>query len=472
MGNVFGKDEDHVRRDQGTTADVQQYAEARQLESGMRVPVLLHADDPHERLYVASLDGTGNSMRKDLHENWSAVAKIHDQVFSARNPKIASGYVEGIGTQDHAIPRAFDGWRAYSFDERVETAYFQFCTQAKNWIKEDPQARIRVAGVGFSRGAEEVAALNRMIYERGILDPDKATVKIDHHGLVTSAKYHGEPLVPPGKTPQAVMLFDPVSTNDTEYDRRLAPSTVGGFQIRSDDRRDDFKGDRLLPDGMSEDNRFLSVHVPGPHSTAGDSYKLDGFGVLSANMGVDFLNSLSDRDFLKPQAIPQDVAKYQMLHSEDHLAIYSTRYYDQHHQRGYTDQLGADAQCRIVQPLPDCTHKAPVDPALAGQVDYRPIRMPEQQSPPAMPDQKLDPAKPQSTSTNDIFRSLSDAALRGDASEMRAGSAAWLNSAAAQDWLQQGRDRNEQQRESELAAQLAQQQAQQAMQHAAPVLQR
>ncbi|MBS0199592.1 MAG: DUF2235 domain-containing protein [Proteobacteria bacterium] len=468
MGNVFGKDEDHVRKDQGTAADVRQNAEARRQESDMRVPVLLHADNPHERLYIASLDGTGNRMRKVDPEHWSAVAKIHDQIGKANNRQIVSGYVEGIGTQDHLIPRAIDGWSAYSFDERVETAYYKFCVQAKRWIDQDPQAQFRIAGVGFSRGAEEVAALNRMIHERGILNPDKAAVHQDHYGLVTSIKYSGEQLVPPGKTLQAVMLFDPVSTNNTEYDRRLAPSTVGGFQIRSDDKRNDFKGDRVLPDGMSEDGRFLSVHVPGPHSTAGDSYKYNGFGVLNANMGVDFLNSLSDRDYLKPQEVPQDVAKYQMLHSEDHLVVYSTSEYDKHHARVYTDQLGADSQCRVAQPLPDCTHKAPVDPALAAQVEYRPIRMSEQQAPPPMPDQ----AKSQATSTNEIFRSMSDAALRGDAADMRASSAIWLGSGAAQDWLQQGRDHNTQQRETELAAQLAQQQSQQAQLQAAPVMHR
>ena len=469
MGNVFGKDDNHVRKDQGTTTDVRQYADGHQQEGNMHVPVLVHADNPHERLYVAALDGTGNSKRKDKHENWSAVAKIHDQIFKANNPNIASGYVEGIGTQDGFIPRAADGWLAYSFDERVETAYFQFCTQAKKWIQEDTQAQIRIAGVGFSRGAEEVAALNRMIEERGILDPDKAKVKIDHYGLVTSAKYTGEHLIPPGKTLQAAMLFDPVSTNNTEYDRRLSPSTVGAFQILSTDHRDQFKGDQLLPHGLSEDSRFLSITVPGAHSNIGDSYAQNGFGVLSANMGVDFLNSLSDRDFLKPQTPPQDPAKYQIYHSEEHMVLYTTRYYDKHHQRGETDQLGADSQCRVAQPLPDCTHKAPVDPGLAGEVEYRPIRMSQQQAPPPMPDQ----AKSQATSTNEIFRSMSDAALRGDAADMRATSTNWLGSGAAQDWLQQGRDHNSQERETELAAQLAaQQQSQQAQQQAAPVMHR
>ncbi|MGG6462960.1 hypothetical protein [Solilutibacter silvestris] len=311
-----------------------------------------------------------------------------------------------------------------------------------------------------------------MVEERGIRDPVGAIVHQDKYGLITSIKYSGEQLIPPGKTLQAAMLFDPVSTNNTEFDRRLAPSTVGAFQILSTDHRDQFKGDQLLPHGLSEDSRFLSITVPGAHSNIGDTYTQNGLGVLNANMGVDFLNSLSDRDFLKPQAVPQDPAKYQIYHSEEHMVLYTTRYYDQHHQRGETDQLGGDSQCRVAQPLSDCTHKAPVDPELAKQVDYRPIRMSEQQAPPPMPSPGNEQAKSQATSSNDIFRSMSDAALRGDALDMRAAGSTWLNSGAAQDWLQQGRDYNTQQRESELAAQLAQQQSQQAQQQAAPVLHR
>lgn len=468
MGSVFGKNDAQVHKNQATTADLKQYEEARKQLGELQAPVLLHADNTHERLYIASLDGTGNSMRKDAPEHWSAVAKIHYQVEKGFDPRIHSGYVEGIGTQDGFLPRTIDGWRAYSFDERVETAYLKLCKQAKLWIDQDPQAQIRVAGVGFSRGAEEVAALNRMIEERGIRDPVGAVVHQDKYGLITSIKYTGQQLVQPGKTLQAAMLFDPVSTNNTEFDRRLAPSTVGAFQILSTDHRDQFKGDQLLPHGLSENGRFLSVTVPGAHSNIGDTYSQNGLGVLSANMGVDFLNSLSDRDFLKPQAVPQDPAKYQIYRSEEHMALYTTRYYDRHHQRGETDQLGADAQCRVVQPLPDCTHKAPIDPAMAAQVEYRPTRMSEQQAPPAMPDQ----AKSHAISTSDVFRSMSDAALRGDAMDMRATGSAWLNGSAAQDWLQQGRDYNVQQRESELAAQLAQQQTQQAQVQAAPVLQR
>lgn len=79
--------------------DVESYAQAETALAGMQSPVMLHAGNQHERLYVAALDGTGNSRFKDESENWSAVAKIYDQIERTNPPNIAAGYVEGIYTQ-------------------------------------------------------------------------------------------------------------------------------------------------------------------------------------------------------------------------------------------------------------------------------------------------------------------------------------------------------------------------------------
>src|SRR5690606_40827337 len=66
-----------------------------------RVPVLLRSESS-DRLFVAALDGTGNSQRRDLPENHTNVALIYQQVFRASREArddIAAGYVEGVGTQ-------------------------------------------------------------------------------------------------------------------------------------------------------------------------------------------------------------------------------------------------------------------------------------------------------------------------------------------------------------------------------------
>src|SRR3546814_13607730 len=81
----------------------------------MQSPVYVHADNPHERLYIAALDGTGNSMSKDAPENWSVVAKIYEQVRALEDggvDNIRSGYVEGTFTQANPIARYIDGIRS------------------------------------------------------------------------------------------------------------------------------------------------------------------------------------------------------------------------------------------------------------------------------------------------------------------------------------------------------------------------
>ncbi len=162
--------------------DLDSYRQAESDLDKMRIPVLLHASNPHQRLYVAALDGTGNSMLDDNAENWSTVARIYEQVRDLKYQgikNIAGGYVEGTFTQSgitHKPTLLMDGPFGITFKDRVETAYYQLCVQAKAWIDDDPQAQIRVAGVGFSRGSEEVATQERMIEERGIRNPVDAKV--------------------------------------------------------------------------------------------------------------------------------------------------------------------------------------------------------------------------------------------------------------------------------------------------------
>lgn len=251
--------------------DLESYQVAEKQLDRLRTPVLLRSESSHERLFIATMDGTGNSMFDDDPKHWSAVAKIYQQVRdlkAAGITNIAGGYVEGTFTQNGLLrtpERLWDGRFAHTFDDRVETAYYQLCVQAKAWLQEDPNAVIRVAGVGFSRGAEEVAALLRLIEERGIRDPDGAHYTMDSDGIITRIEYDDRPpLVQPGRTLQAALLFDPVATGVEDEDRRLPSSTMSVFQISAEDeKRDPFKVNDHVPPGFSEDYRNLNVIVGG-----------------------------------------------------------------------------------------------------------------------------------------------------------------------------------------------------------------
>ncbi len=455
--------------------DLDTYRHAEANLDRMRIPVLLHDDNPHERLYLAALDGTGNSKFDDKPENWSVVARIFDQIETTQPRNIAAGYIEGTFTQNGVLrkpARLLDGPYGHTFEARVETAYFQLCVQSKAWLDEDPQAQIRVAVVGFSRGSEEVAALQRMVEERGIRDPDGAKYGLDQEKLlITHIEYADRPLlVAPGKTLQAALLYDPVSTGVKEHDRRLPSSTMSTFQITAEDeRRNLFKADDHVPVGFSEDNRNLNAIVGGAHSDIGASYKANGLGVLSLNLGVDFLNRLSDRDFLQKQTPPDDPTLY-VVHRSDQgmLGLYRTSAYDKDGVRDHVDQLAPAVLCRNSDPM-DCRRKDPINPELEAQVERRtspaqhdlpPIRQEYLDSP--IPQRKM-PGQQESFSRpawNPLFLQMTDAALNGDARGIQMAGRTYAQSSEGQAWLGQGQSLNQSlaqqtEQERQQAAQLA-----------------
>ncbi|MBB3179474.1 phospholipase effector Tle1 domain-containing protein [Variovorax sp. Sphag1AA] len=370
----MSKKADGVDTDLATQEQIAGYARAEADLTQMRVPVLLHASNPRERLYIAAQDGTGNSLYKDAPENRSIVARVYREIEELKDQgikNIASGYVEGIYTQDNPLKRIPDGVNGYTFERRVETAYHQFCEQAYNWLEEDPNAQIRVMGIGFSRGAEQTAALTRMIEQRGIQNPTDAKIVRDGEGLITHAEYTKPPLVAPGKTIQAALLLDPVSTGIEEHDRRLPPSVMSVLQVTAEhERRDLFKSTDHIPAGLSEDGRALNVTVSGAHSDVGNTYAVDGLGVLSYNLAAQYMNRVSDQPILQLRPVPENPDLFRIHHSEQHAFFYRTSGYDADGLRDHVNGLGPDALCRTGE-VRECHAKDPMSPELELQLERR-----------------------------------------------------------------------------------------------------
>ncbi len=292
--------------------DLQSYRDASQALSQFTAPVMVSADRPNERLFVAAFDGTGNDADRDP-EHITNVGKIRDQIREhlerQDNPQLAVGYVEGPGTQRNVLAKAWDGARGHTYDERLERMYEIFIDQAKRWKQENPDAEIRVADIGFSRGAEQAAGFARLVHERGIQDPAGARYQRDSDGNIKGVEYTKPALVPPGEVAQAVGLFDPVGTGEpvAKHDRRLPPSVISALQISAEDeRRSLFKGSPVVPPGASEDGRFLNVTVGGAHSDIGGSYHRDGLAARSGNLQIDYLNALAQPPFLQKMHEPDD----------------------------------------------------------------------------------------------------------------------------------------------------------------------
>jgi hypothetical protein len=343
-----------------TSADRDSYARAAAEIGRLNVPRMFDSSDPHSRLFIANFDGTGNDLWDDP-EHATNVGKLHVQLLKAsiREPRIASGYVVGAGTQDGVLDRLIDGATGHTYIDRIEEMHRQLAAQAALWIAEDPQAEIRVGTTGFSRGGEEAARFVRDLHERGIRDYTGR--RVVHHPFGRDTfEWSKPPLREPGKTLTTEILFDPVGTGTpNNYDRQPASSTVSGVQFTAEsERRNAFPSSQILPPGRSADGRFVNVNIAGAHSDIGGSYHRNGLSTLTFNMAATFLNGQSDIDIVSLLPEPTDPDMYVIHVSEDHNPIYST---SEFRRDGVRDIMGSQASpphCREREIIP-C---APPDP--------------------------------------------------------------------------------------------------------------
>ncbi|RRU11961.1 DUF2235 domain-containing protein [Stenotrophomonas sp. 278] len=312
--------DDDVAFYSASDAQLRTYQDASDSLARLKVPQLVDSTDPHARLYVAAFDGTGNDAAKDpLHA--TNVSRIDEQIkaLSVSDSQVHVRYLEGPGTQRNPFNRVLDGALGYTYEERLERMYADLTEKANDWYRADPDTQIRVFSTGFSRGASQAAGFTNLLHERGIVDLDSRTIGAD--GQITYTRH----IAPPGLTPQAVGLFDPVATGFPEkFDRRLAPSVVSGFQITAmDEVRAKFRNDQIIAPGLSEDGRFLNVQVAGAHADVGGGYIRDGLARRSCNLMVDYCNALRPGAPLTQKVNAPDDPRLDIVHrSEEHMLIY------------------------------------------------------------------------------------------------------------------------------------------------------
>lgn len=265
-----------------------------------KVPTLLDTKDRHSYLLFGLMDGTGNDVAKDpLHA--TNVARFETQVGKLKESgaNVDVVYKAGPGTQKNVIVEKFDGATGHTSESIAEHTYQELVARAQKIYRLDPDAKIAIHAEGFSRGASQVPLLARMIHDRGIPNLDRPEYVPDDRGNLTKTFPHFHQA--PGHTPLSVGLYDPVPTGAMEkLDRRLPPSVVSGFQINAaDEKRGTFPVDRIIPKGLSEDGRFLSVSVAGAHSDIGGSYLRNGLGTRSQNLMTDYHNALFSEPLLR-----------------------------------------------------------------------------------------------------------------------------------------------------------------------------
>lgn len=345
------------------------YADGRRQLEPFREPVLIHADNPHERLFIAALDGTGNDVIHDP-EHATNVALIAKQIEQGSNSSISFGYVPGPGTQQHApITRVLDGVRGYTVDERAEEMYKRFIERAKQWRREDPDAQIRIASVSFSRGSEGAVLFARLVDERGIQDPTGAKYTYDSHHQIKYVQYTKPALAGPHQVAQAVAMFDPVGTGSAMHeDRRLPPSVISGIQFTAmDEHRGLFKSDRVIDPGITPDGRFAGIYVPGAHSDVGGGYNRNGLSVRTGNVAIDYINGLSDAPILEKQPEPDDPRLNVIHHSQEGMWLYRfAPKINRLEPRGYNE---LEVSRHAIGHVPDAYNAEPRDETLSRQFE-------------------------------------------------------------------------------------------------------
>jgi len=112
-------------------ARLRSYQEANEALSRFEVPRLIDHGNPHERLYIAAFDGTGNDQYKDpLHA--TNVARLDNQLraLSKTDSQVYTNYLEGPGTQKNPLTRTIDATLGYTYEERLEKMYADLVDKA------------------------------------------------------------------------------------------------------------------------------------------------------------------------------------------------------------------------------------------------------------------------------------------------------------------------------------------------------
>lgn len=355
-----------------TAEELQSVAAMQQAMTQIPVPTLQHRDNPHEYLFFAMSDGSGQDHRKPELGLPTNVAKLYQQAETLENNpsnRIGAHYTAGIGSQDSAFARLKDGALATTWADGIEEMYTEFTKQSWMWKQQDPDAKIRIASLGYSRGAVQVAGFLRLVDQFGILNPEDLKFGRDEHGnIMVKSPY--PPLVSPEQVAQVAVLLDPVATHfPRNYDARLTPRAISSVSLlAATEARKLFPHQTINDPGITPDGRAMTAPMPGGHSNVGGGNKDSGLEIFAGNAVTDYLNLLTDRPLFEKRPLPADLSTITVYQARGATAPLGLAM-DNDGQRNLREKL---ANCKIVDP---CKDSEPIDRALAAQFEYRHVQL-------------------------------------------------------------------------------------------------
>lgn len=385
----MGKDSSKVGSHPAGSDDIRMEQSLRDQLGSLSVPVLQRRGAANEYVFFVFLDGTGQDVHSSKLSSPTSVGLLFEQAERFKkdpDSRVGAHYSPGIGTQKGRVGRSLDGILAYTWGAGIEDAYRELTNQVSAWKDLDPDAQVRVVGVGYSRGAVQTAGLLRLIDEYGIAPHEGLAFGRDSTGNI-SVISGSPPLVAPGNVAQAALLFDPVATNmPRNFDARLPPSVISRVSIMAaHERRELFPHQAINEPGMTPDGRAINVAAPGGHSNVGGGNRDAGLEILTGNAAIDYLNTLRDEPLFEKRPVPEDLAAMTMYQAGGATSLYGLRM-DRDDQRNLREAL---ANCKIVDP---CKGSEPIDQALAAQFEHRsiPVDTVERQQLQALVEQALE----------------------------------------------------------------------------------
>lgn len=320
------KSSDGVSIKVATQRQLDSYDQASLELNSFLTPKIFDSKDLNSRVFFALFDGTGNDAINDP-KHATNIGLIARQVIQANstNKSIGYYYKEGVGTQG-GIAGVIDAATGSSYHARIEDMYDKFDIQSAKWIEENPDAKISVISIGFSRGAEQAAGFSRVVHDRGIQDPKSRIEEPFGDGTHAVNTYSKSPIRKPGTIPQAVGLFDPVASGEpSQNDRRLPPSVISGLQIlAANEYRALFPSSNIIKQGCSLDGRFLGLKTAGCHSDIGGGYERNGLAHRNFNLMSKYINYVLGEHLVKVLEVPSDPMKSVIHDSSQHKWFYTS----------------------------------------------------------------------------------------------------------------------------------------------------
>jgi hypothetical protein len=259
------------------------------LRQALAVPVAPIADvsrDPNLYTYVVAFDGTWNDrLEIDKGSNPTHVDRL-ERVLSESyaHDRIEGAYYNGVGTRTNFLLEYLDGATGRGTVERAEKAYEDFRAQAQQWVEENPDARVHVHAMGFSRGAASARHFLNLVDERGVGLGPHQDVQVDYKRS-TTGDHDFEPIterryesyaIAPGQVSSSAILFDTVATGQTDNLKLEVPASTRfvAHLVSLDEERYSFP---LATTKTSDqrnviDLRNVEFPLPGAHSDIGGTY--------------------------------------------------------------------------------------------------------------------------------------------------------------------------------------------------------